>query len=84
MPSLNKRVEIRIDEERLKILEEEARRRHKSVSNLVREAIDAKYQVRESRIAKKLKAVEELARINAPAPLWEQVEEEIRRGRLKK
>lgn len=80
--SLAKRVEIRIDEERLKALEEEARRRHKSVSKLVREAIDAKYPARDSRIAGKLAAVEKLGRIDAPISTWRRMEEEIAKGML--
>lgn len=81
--SLAKRVEIRIDEERLKVLEGEARRRHKSVSRLVREAIDDKFPVKDSRITSKLAAVEELGRVNAPISTWQQMEEEVARGILK-
>lgn len=80
--SLAKRVEIRIDEERLKILEEEARRRHKSVSRLVREAIDDKFPVKDIRITSKLAAVKELGRLGAPVSTWKQMEEEISRGLL--
>lgn len=80
--SLAKRIEVRINGERLNLLEEEATRRRKSVSKLIREAIDAKYPVRDSRIAGKLAAVEELGRIDAPIATWQQMEGEITKGIL--
>ncbi|OIO83227.1 MAG: hypothetical protein COW32_03410 [Candidatus Aquicultor secundus] len=82
MSSLPRRLEVRLDEQRFKVLEEESQRRGKSVSELVREAIDARYPAREARILKKLKAVEELGKVEAPVSSWEQMEEEIRRGML--
>jgi len=82
MSSLPRRLEVRLDEQRFKTLEEESRRRGKSVSELVREAIDACYPVREARILKKLKAVEELGKVEASVSSWEQMEKEIRRGML--
>lgn len=80
--SLVKRLEVRIDGEHLKTLEEEAQRRHKSVSKLVREAIDAKYPAKNSRIAGKLAAVDKLGRLETAISTWEQMEEEIAKGML--
>ncbi len=55
MSPLPKRLEVRLDEQRFKVLEEESRRRGKSVSELVREAVDACYPAKEARVSKKLK-----------------------------
>lgn len=82
MSPLSKRLEVRLDEQRFKMLEDESRRRGRSVSELVREAIDTCYPAREERVSKKLKAVEELGKVKAPVSDWEQMEEEIRRGML--
>jgi len=78
---LDARLEIRLQPEQLKKLKDEAAAKNTSVGNLVREAIDQHYEVsRED----KLKAVQQMAHINAPVTNWEQMKKEIESGYLKK
>jgi uncharacterized protein (DUF1778 family) len=78
---LDARLEIRLHPEQLQKLKDEAAAKNTSVGNLVREAIDQHYQVsRED----KLKAVQQMAQINAPVTNWEQMKKEIESGYLKK
>ncbi len=78
---LNERLEIRLYPEQLKKLKEEAAAKNTSVGELVREAIDKRYEVsRDDR----LKAVQQMAGINAPVADWEQMKKEIEEGYLKK
>lgn len=62
--SLNHRLEIRIDDERMGLLKEAARRRGKSIGEIIREAIDL--HLKEGVVAKRLAAVDALARLDAP------------------
>ena len=64
---LDARLEIRLHPEQLKKLKDEAA--GTSVGNLVREAIDQHYEVSRE---EKLKAVQQMANINAPVTNWEQ------------
>ncbi|EEG76267.1 ribbon-helix-helix protein, CopG family [Dethiobacter alkaliphilus] len=78
---LDTRLEIRLYPEQLQKLKTEAKEKNTSVGDLVREAIDQRYIVLKE---EKLKAVEELANINAPVTTWEQMKKEIEAGYQKK
>lgn len=71
---LNARLEVRLYPEQLKQLKDEAKQKNTSVGNLVREAIDQRYQVSK---VEKMDAVNQLAKINAPVADWEQMKKEI-------
>ena len=71
---LDARLEIRLYPQQLQKLKEEAAQKRTSVGNIVREAIDQRYQVSTE---DKLKAVQKLAAINAPVTDWEQMKREI-------
>ena len=78
---LDARLEIRLHPEQLKKLKDEAAEKNTSVGNLVREAIDQHYEVSTE---EKLKAVQQMANINAPVTNWEQMKKEIESGYMKK
>ncbi|MEW6624413.1 MAG: ribbon-helix-helix protein, CopG family [Bacillota bacterium] len=78
---LDARLEIRLYPEQLKKLKDEAAAKNTSVGDLVREAIDQRYKVSRD---DKLKAVEQMANINAPVTNWQQMKKEIESGYLKK
>ena len=82
MQKLSNRLEIRLNNEQLMTLEEESRRRHKPISTLVRHALEQYYPPRRARVARRLKAVKALGSLNAAVSSWEQMEEEIVKGRL--
>lgn len=82
MTRLAKRLELRLDEKRFKILESEAKRTRKSIAELIRQAIDKFYQPKQTRVRQRLKAVRALSRIDAPVSSWEKMEEEIAKGML--
>ena len=73
--SLNHRLEIRIDEERMGLLKEAARRRGKPVGEVIREAIDL--HLKEDLVAKRLAAAEALTRLEAPVSSPAQMKREI-------
>jgi hypothetical protein len=78
---LDVRLEVRLYPEQLKKLKEEAADKDTSVGELVREAIEQRYEVSKD---DRLKAVEQMASINAPVTTWEQMKKEIESGYLKK
>jgi hypothetical protein len=77
---LSKRVEILFDPKQYAELECEARRRDKSVGSLVREAVERLY-LQPSR-EERLQAVERLVSQNFDFGSWEEVKEEIIRGKI--
>ena len=83
MSDLAKRLELRLDEKRLKLLQEEARRAHVSIAELIRRAIDRCYQSKDTRVRRKLQAVKQMGKINAPVSDWQEMEDEIIKGMLK-
>jgi len=81
MPTYTCRVQTVLTEEQYSLLQSLSEERGKSVSELIREAIEQVYleeAVRQRRQA----AVERLLALNAPVADWEQMEEEIIRGAL--
>ena len=74
------RLEIRLHPEQLQNLKAEAAAKNTSVGNLVREAIAQRYAVSRD---EKLKAVQQMANINAPVADWKQMKKEIESGYLK-
>jgi len=83
MSDLVKRLELRLDEKRLKLLQEEAKKTHVSIAELVRRAIDKCYQPKDIRVKRKLRAIKEMGKINAPVSDWQEMEDEIVKGMLK-
>lgn len=83
MSNLTKRLELRLDEKRFKLLEEEAKRAHTSIAELIRRAVDKCYQPKNIRVKKKLQAVKKMGEVNAPVSDWQEMEEEIVKGMLK-
>lgn len=75
---MNHRVEIRIDDERMDLLKEAARRQGKGVGEIIREAIDL--HLKEDVVAKRLAAVDALARLEAPVGTPAQMKKEILEG----
>lgn len=71
---LTARLEVRLYPEQLEQLKDEAKQKNTSVGNLVREAIDQRYQVSKE---EKMQAVNQLAKVNAPVADWEQMKKEI-------
>ena len=78
--ALSHRLEIRIDEERLELLREAARKSRRAIGAVIREAIDC--QLKQQVVSRRLKAVEELARVAAPIGTPAQMKEEILEGYL--
>ncbi len=83
MSDLAKRLELRLDEKRFKVLQEEAKRTQTSIAELVRRAIDKCYQPKNLRVKRKIQAVKEMGKINAPVSDWQEMEDEIIKGMLK-
>lgn len=78
MGELTERLEIRLDRERMQRLRKESRQRGVSIAEIVREAIDARYQAtRED----KLRAAQELFQVEAPVGDWEDMERQIEEAR---
>ncbi|MDW7651383.1 MAG: ribbon-helix-helix protein, CopG family [Bacillota bacterium] len=71
---LEARLEIRLTPGQLDKLKSEAEETGSSVGELVREAIDQRYQVSKE---EKLAAVREIASLNAPVSDWETMKKEI-------
>lgn len=84
MEKLEKRLELRLDAKRIKLLEEESSRTGVSMAELIRRAIDSCYQPRDLRIEQKLKALEELGMIGAPTASPGRMKDEIAAGMLGK
>jgi len=79
MATLTERLELRLPPELMRLLREEARRRGISVAQLVREAIEASLNGdREARI----RAAEELFRLEAPVSGWPAMKREIEEAHL--
>ena len=77
---LDKRLEIRLYPEQLQKLKEEAEAKNTSVGELVREAIEHRYEVS---VKDKLEALQMMSSINAPVSAWEEMKKEIERGIVK-
>ena len=79
MPELSHRTQLLLDDERHRLLEEEAARTGRSVASLVREAIDARYRLAEHDAMRRYAATQLL---NAPRPEgrepdWSEVERDL-------
>lgn len=79
MSTLSHRTQLLLDDERHRRLEEEARRTGRSVASLVREAIDARYELaQQSAGARRAAAVLlDAPRPGDPEPDWAEVEREL-------
>ena len=71
----SKRLEIRIDQRRLAMLQRKAKETKKSIAELIRDAIDKQY--RWATISRKLHALEKLKKINLPIENWENLKQEL-------
>lgn len=78
MGELSERMEIRLDSERMRLLKKESRERGVSMAEIVREAIDARYQATRD---DKLRAAEELFQVEAPVDDWEEMKRQIEEAR---
>jgi predicted LPLAT superfamily acyltransferase len=79
MSRLSHRTQLLLDDERHRLLEQEARRTGRSVASLVREAIDARYELAR-RVAGRRRAAAALLSAPRPAdpePDWSEVEREL-------
>jgi Ribbon-helix-helix protein, copG family len=77
--TLSHRTQLLLDDERHGRLEEEARRTGRSVASLIREAIDARYELEAQTAGRRLAAA---ALLGAPRPAgvepdWAEVEREL-------
>jgi hypothetical protein len=84
MATLSHRTQLLLDDERHRLLEEEAARTGRSVASLVREAIDARYRLAEHDASRRGAGVELL---NAPRPEgrepdWSEVERDLLDSRV--
>jgi hypothetical protein len=79
MSVLTHRTQLLLDDERRALLEEEARRTGRSVASLLRDAIDARYGLRERSSARRAAATALLdaPRPSDPEPDWHDVEREL-------
>lgn len=77
---LSKRVEVLFDPKQYASLEEEARRREKSVGALVREAVDKQFLQPTRR--QKLAALRRLTSQQMDWPPWEELKEEIIKSKV--
>ena len=77
---LEKRLEIRLYPKQLQKLKDEAEAKNTSVGELVREAIEQRYEVS---VQDKLEALQMMSSINAPVSTWEEMKKEIERGIIK-
>lgn len=80
MAKLTKRAQILFSKDKYALLEKVAYKRKKSVSTLVREAVEEKYLAKEA--GKKEEIIKRLAAMNLPVGEPEEMEEEIILGRL--
>ena len=79
MPTLSHRTQLLLDDERHRRLEEEARRTGRSIASLVREAIDARYELSQQSAGRRKAAATllEAPRPSDPEPDWAEVEREL-------
>ncbi len=84
MSTLSHRTQLLLDDERHRRLEEEARRTGRSIASLVREAIDARYQLAEQTAGRRRAATALLdaPRPAGPEPDWAEVERELLDSRV--
>ena len=71
----SRRLEIRIDGERFALLRKKAKETHKSIAELIRDAIDKQY--RWASISRKLHALEKLKEISVPIGNWSELKEDV-------
>ena len=76
--SLNHRLEIRIDDERMELLKDAARRKNRTVGAVIREAIDL--HLKEETVSRRLKAVDALGRLEAPVSSPARMKKEFLEG----
>jgi predicted LPLAT superfamily acyltransferase len=78
-PPLSHRTQLLLDDERHRRLEEEARRTGRSVASLLREAIDARYELAQQSAARHAAAAVLLNALRPadPEPDWAEVEREL-------
>ena len=81
MPIYTKRIQAMLSEEQYRDLHRVARKQHKPISHLVREAIETVY-FHASPIERRREALEDLLSLEAPVADWEQMEVEIILGVL--
>lgn len=76
MPTLSHRTQLLLDDERHRRLEEEARRTGRSIASLVRDAIDARYELTQQSAGRSKAAAMllEAPRPSDPEPDWAEVE----------
>jgi len=79
--SLNKRVQTILTTEQYELLVQIAKKEKKSVSAVVREAIEAGCLEEESRRQRR-HALEDLLSLEAPVADWEEMESEIAKGAM--
>ena len=79
MITLNKRLEIRLDEATFNLLQETAKKMHTSIGEVVRTAIIQIYAQKKKN--NRLGAFKKICRMNAPVCDWPQMEKEIEQGR---
>lgn len=79
MSTLSHRTQLLLDDERHRLLEEEARRTGRSVASLVREAIDTRYELAQQGAGRRQAAAALLdaSRPADPEPDWAEVEREL-------
>ena len=75
------RVQALLDDEQFRELEAVAKAEGKTISELVRHAVDVTY-LEDFRQRRRLEAVERMAALDAPVCDWEQMKAEIIRGAL--
>lgn len=76
MPTFTRRIQAVLSEGQYRDLMRIAKKQHKPISHLVREAIEEVY-FGGSAIEERRKALEDLLSMNAPVANWEQMEDEI-------
>ena len=76
--SLIHRLEIRIDDERMDLLRTEARKNHRTIGAIIRDAIDE--HVKDRIVADRLEAVEALAQFALPVSSPAQMKKEFLEG----
>ncbi len=79
MSTLSHRTQLLLDDERHRRLEDEARRTGRSIASLVREAIDARYELAQQSAGRRKAAATllEAPRPSDPEPDWAEVERDL-------
>jgi len=77
--SLTERLEVRLDKKRISLLKKISNKRHVSIGEMIRTAIDKVYF--NDAVKERLKAVRDGAKINAPVGSVQQMLNEIDGGR---